>query len=140
MNKNKKETKVQVELSLKQANIIQEALDLYSRLGIGQFNSIKSVPIAGEGNPDYYELEDIFNQLHNLYCPELQGGYYGIFNEKTPQQSKIAWDIQQVLRHDISWYLHPEGDITVNFDKPLQSAKENLCKCKIINKQRSRYE
>lgn len=132
-NKNK-EPKIQIEVSLKQADIIQKALDLYSRIGMCQFDNIKDVPIAGEGNPDYYELESIFNHLHQLYCPELQGGYYGIFHKKTPEQSKIAWDIQQVMRHDISWYLHPEGNITVDFDKPFQSAKEDLCKCKIISK------
>lgn len=124
---------INLQLTPSQAYIVQEALDLYSRIGMCQFDNLRHIPKSGNGNPDYQNEEQAFNLLHNLYCPELpSNGYYGIFNSQTPEESKIAWDIQQVLRYTVSWHFHPEGGLTVNFDTPMQSSKtEDLCKCEV---------
>ena len=39
---------------------------------------------------------------------------------------RIAWDIQQVIRHRIAWDRNPKGNITVDFDSPLKTSDEQL--------------
>ncbi|MDD3473246.1 MAG: hypothetical protein PHS86_10710, partial [Syntrophaceae bacterium] len=39
-----------------------------------------------------------------------------IYGTAFPSKEKL--DVEQVLRHALSWHRHPEGGITVNFDKP----------------------
>lgn len=127
--------KVQLEMSEDQAYVIQDALDFYSRIMMGQFDNIASLfSIRLAKNVNREEETKLIEALKNLYYPELhRSAYYGIFHSDTPEDAKISWDLIQVLRYDISWYKYPEGGHTVNFHTPLRSSNtEELAKVKII--------
>jgi hypothetical protein len=118
--------KVEVNLSKKQALIVKEALNLYSRLLMGQVEELS-----------YFfgskEISDSLSEIKSILFPELENNsYYGIYQKDCSQESKIAYDIIQVLRNKIAWHENPEGKNTVSFAPPLRAGDESLCEVKII--------
>ena len=71
--------------------------------------------------------------IKNVYFPELEGmGYHGIFSSETHEESKISWDLIQVLRFALAWHKRPNGGCTVDFGSPTKSSlKEPLASVKI---------
>jgi hypothetical protein len=115
-------------LDEEQLRVLMEALDMYSRLGMGQIDIV----LTSTNNPlikriwenkSGDEVKDLSKQIKKLIFPELSdNAYYGIFNNKTPESSKISWDILQVVRYRLAWDKHPDGGYTVDFGDPLQSS------------------
>ena len=122
--------KLSIELNQKQARIIQEALDLYSRLQMGQIKEIDMFFRIRKMKGCEYDHEvavGTLEQLKRIYFPELsRNGYYGIFGDGTPEEAKIAWDLIQSIRYTVAWKLHPEGGMTTDFGEPIRSSQENL--------------
>jgi len=54
------------------------------------------------------------------------------FSEKIHDVFRIAWDLQQVIRHRLAWDRNPKGGIQVSFDDPLKSSREPLASIKRI--------
>ena len=103
------------------------ALDLYSRIWIGQYDRIDDIYIYDTGsrwNKDS-RRHSLFQEIRNILIPSLLGmGDYsscslGIWSEKTDIRAINAYDIQQRLRYELSWYKNPEGDITIDYDTPM---------------------
>ena len=136
---NNKDYKINIKVSPTQANIIQEALDLYSRILVGQLGEIAWVLRKNnkvELNSKEMEMIDQYLEvIKRCFYPELDSGsHYGIFCDKTPETSKISWDLIQVIRNKMAWHDHPDGGTTVNFGEPLKSSKvEELCNVEIEN-------
>lgn len=106
--------------------LVINALDLYSRIWIGQYERINDLSIYDIG---YQWSRDsriyaLFQKMRNLLIPSLAGvGDYlscslGIWSDKTDIRAINAYDLQQRLRYEISWFKNPDGDITVNYDTP----------------------
>ena len=103
------------------------ALDLYSRIWIGQYDRIDDIYIYDTGsrwNKDS-RRHSLFQEIRNILIPSLLGmGDYsscslGIWSKKTDIRAINAYDIQQRLRYELSWYKNPEGDITIDYDTPM---------------------
>jgi hypothetical protein len=125
------EQKYVLHLTEKQAQVIVNALDLYSRIGMGQLKEVAHIlrlnPNSSDNTSDI--LNDIYNELIDLSKLWIGGsGYYGIFSDKISDVFRTAWDIQQVIRHRLAWDRNPEGGIFVNFDKPINTSKEEFPK------------
>ncbi|MNE89843.1 hypothetical protein D3C80_1872970 [compost metagenome] len=70
----------------------------------------------------------IFENIKVIFFPDLPiNAYYSIGSDKTPTECKIAYDLYQVLVHDISWFNEPKGGWTVNFQSPLFHTDEPPC-------------
>ena len=132
---NQKETTYILELSPTQARVLCNACELYTRLHIGQFDhliwefmNVKDMSHIANRND---VARSLLSALRALYFPDLgtnTGASYGVGHD---EQSDIAWDIYQVVRHVQAWHEHPEGGYTVNFHDPLQTAQEPLAKCAV---------
>lgn len=105
---------------------IINSLDLSSRILIGQYSEIvwHADMEIGKGNW-YYEDRDYIAKsiykIRNVFIPSLNNDSrtsLGIWNHETPEKAIKAYDIQQILRYQISWHRYPEGGFTVNFDNP----------------------
>lgn len=115
----------QLSLTEKQAQVIINALDLYSRIGMGQLEEIAHILRSSpNANPDkILAVEALAREAADCWMGHV-GGYNGISSDKVHDVFRIAWDLQQVIRYRLAWDRHPEGGIQVVFDEPLKSSKE----------------
>jgi hypothetical protein len=119
--------KYNLTLSQKQAEVLVRALDLYSRIGIGQFEEVLDV-YDRELKLDYERRERFrvkLNQAKNE-AGHPSNGSYGISSPEVRDEFRVSYDIQQVVRNKLALVRNPEGGITVDFDTPRAIGKEPL--------------
>ena len=126
-------TKVRITMTEYQARHVMYAMNLYSRVLMGQFDEIKHLFFGfGEEGKLYHRDEKHWHDYFDIYLeaikrhvyPELHpNAYWGItgFTErnKCPPQATLVFDIYKMMDYKISWYKDPKGGLTVNFDKPM---------------------
>lgn len=110
-----------------QARIIHDALDLYTRIGIGQFENVLEVYDRG----CRLKPEQRHAIRESLLCAKTAAGHprngsWGIHHVKVADRFRSAYDIQQVVRHQIAWDHNPKGGIQVQFDRPQQTSDSPL--------------
>lgn len=110
-----------LELSKNQARIVVDALDLYMRIGIGQFKEVARVYDYGFDRADV-DMEALRGALEEASRTQGfgTGGSYGIHSERVNDVFRQAYDIKQVVRHRLAWDREPNGGIGVDFDTPRQ--------------------
>ena len=88
-----------LELSDDQARTVVKALDLFGRIGMGQF---EEVVFPWRHRPsfsgDHEIIEGAVNKLKKECCGLTPGASFGICSEKVSLEYKRAYEIQQVLR------------------------------------------
>jgi hypothetical protein len=128
---------MKIELNEKQARTMVEALDLYSRILIGQFEDVGRLAITynvtfGDKSDyeSFHEFSDRIRELKEELLKIPQNASFGIYNESVHNNARVAWDMQQVIRHNLAWKRTPEGGHTVDFVKPHKSSttEEELIK------------
>jgi hypothetical protein len=113
----KTELNYQLTLSEEHMQILWEALELYTRIHMGQWEECSrysQVPIDFVIDCDK-ALRKVAEEFEATPYP---GSYYGIFSKKLPITASIAFDMEQVIRRHLSLDRHPEGGFGVHFDKP----------------------
>jgi len=121
----------------RQAQVLVNALDLYSRIGMGQLAEVAHVLRMNViGNPSgTVEALDSVERLTREAASRWMGGsggYYGIASEKISDVFRVAWDLQQVIRYRLAWDRKPEGGIQVHFDDPMKTSEEPLAVIKKV--------
>lgn len=115
---NKEDFFVKVIMSPEQARAVVQAIDVYLRIHIGQFNIIRE-QFMGKDIPTG-EVEDLLFKARDLIFPDLHGRGHSYSASGCPRRdAKVAYDVLQVVRKAEAYGRHPEGGITVNFDDPL---------------------
>lgn len=128
-----------LEISEHQAAVIQSALDLYMRIGMGQYGEIlQHSPFfytGGSANTEKYcagrdAAEPLLDHVKMLMTDlPSRNSYYSIGSKEISGAYRTACDVRDVIRHFISWDKEPKGGWTVNFDKPFHhNRKEPLAK------------
>lgn len=85
-----------LELTEQQAFVAVKALELLTRVGVNQLGVI-----SWEMNPEAADLvRDKLRELEDLLTRETAHSW-GIHHEKVPTNSKIAYDIMQVVRYQL---------------------------------------
>lgn len=126
-----------------QLRLIQDALDMYSRIGIGQFWVIKDHPTFQDilhekckvqENVDYslyHSLRDSADKYLSLGRDTLiadstlgQHGSFGIYNEKVDESCRVAYDLIQVIRHEF-WKANPNRSEHVVMSSVHLSSKDS---------------
>ena len=130
---NKSEERYILTLTPEQEIIVEQALELFARLHIGQFKTVTEMLLDfRRGMEDYCLRRDMANDLLNLAAITIFGrDTYGQLEIKErSKEHECAWLVYTALRHARSWHDHPKGGYTVNFDKPC-STGEPMPRCKI---------
>ena len=132
-----------------QLRLIQQALDFYSRVGIGQFNAIKDHPTFEahlhnefkdeNGETDYGKYhsvrDDVDVILHvarnMLYNDSSIGknGSWGIHNPKVDDSCREAFDLLQVIGHEF-WKENPKRS-RITVDSPVHLHCKDSGKIKV---------
>ena len=110
------------------ALMVDRACEFYARMVFGQFKEAANEVFYAW--PEKYQNENFCEMKERAEAyltlskmelfPELHpGASYGVGHNRS---SDVAWNIHQVIRYGISWHDHPEGGLTVNFDKPMRYA------------------
>jgi len=147
---------MKIEVSDEQAYVIVEALDLFSRVLIGQAEEVGGVmsmysvnmldsEVVGDVGKQYtqhkpdkkaydahHDFSDAIRSLkHNLLGIHSNGSY-GIHSGAVHDNARVAYDVQQVLRNHLAWKHHKSGSfggtMGVSFDRPYQTSKLPLPK------------
>jgi len=133
-----------------QLQLVQQALDLYSRVGIGQFDHIKYHPTFvnhlsnkltdGNGRIDFNQYHQIRSkadeklmEARNILIQEdlHSNASWGIFNEKGDESCRVAYDILRVIRHEFWKANLNRSELTVDANVDLQTKDGDKIKCKL---------
>lgn len=119
--------KITLTLSDKQAQVLVGALDLYSRVLIGQIENVEEV--LRLNYPDLATARlgtarGLCDTIKMILWEFQSGASFGIHNPRVPDKARQAWDLQQVIRNTIARTKNPEGGIQVCYDTPTQTSTE----------------
>ena len=114
----KSDIKYTLTISPEHAQLLVRALDLFSRIGMGQFEKISSVyrTLTIDQKTNLYnkllEIKEIvglpYNDHHGIHSPDIKDDF------------RQAFDMLQVIRHRLAWDKNPKGGFQVYFDTPEQ--------------------
>jgi hypothetical protein len=114
----------------RQARTLMRALDLYSRIGIGQFEELIHL-FRWQFDPrlkdklDQIEMsEQRLNEIKTLLFDLHPNSSFGIFNKDVPDEFRVAWDLQKVIRHQIWKESENPTRFTVDSYPPDQSVAD----------------
>jgi hypothetical protein len=124
----------QLTLNDEQVQMLLRALDVYSRVGCGQFNRILEMFRGDSRRPEDCSIQ-WEAQWETLFCffkkqlLSLQGNAsYSICSPEVPVDYRLAWDVLQIVRHHVSWEKRPEGNpMSVHFDPPMNTSGLPFC-------------
>ena len=141
--------KYKLEINEKQARILRDAIDLYSRIGIGQFGEIWWVWLMN-GMDNCKCGRDTFDPIMEQLKKKLTGFHFGasfgIHSADVNDVFRQAYDLKQVIRNRLAWDRHDEkhGKVdpdnhnrgehntwSVDFDPPRLTAVEHSPLAKI---------
>lgn len=105
--------------SEKQARVLWEALELYSRLRLGQFDRVLDLFPRGDHAE---EARHMLDEAARLVTGYTRGA--SIHNSRVPDEARIAYDLEQVVRHRLFWDRHRAGvaPMSVHADTPRRSS------------------
>ena len=117
-------------LTVEHCRVLVSALDLFSRTHIGQFDEILRIYRA-DGRAlhtlspsEQNEVRALIGVVHDMLTGMPRNASYSILAHEVPDEARVAWDLQQLVRHRVAWDAHPEGGIQVDFDEPRRSSHE----------------
>lgn len=140
-----------ITLTQEQLRLVQDALDFYSRVGIGQFNVIKEHPTFENALKKEFKDEDDkvdYNRYHqvrdnvdlmlvqprNMLLNDLtlpKNVSWGIYNPDVDESCRVAYDLIQVIRHEF-WKANPDrSDFVVMASVHLTTKDSNKIKVKL---------
>lgn len=123
-------------ISFEEWTVINKALELYSRLGIGDFKELKNI-FSNYCNFEFNEIEMIklIKPIRAFYFKDLKktdlSHHYSIFSNNSLEKSKIAYDIIQVIRYKLAYFNNPNGENTIDFNTPLKTSNLEFINCTI---------
>ena len=105
-----------------------DSLDAYSRIWMGQFDHLDLTLrmwrfTTCAQDRESRACEELLMGMRALFLPEAavlgRGASLGIWSDEVNELAVCAYDMQQVIRHDWSWFNKPEGDwMSRWFDEP----------------------
>lgn len=109
----------------KSGRYLIKILDTISRLNIGQFWIISEIITTNQFEINH-ELKHQFDKIGSIMTNVPINGSWGIFHPEIHDDGRIAYDLLCVIRHKLAWDRKPNGDITVDFDRPWKTSTLDL--------------
>jgi hypothetical protein len=107
----------------KQAKTIMDACELLSRIQGGQIReAFEHLPLKKDINWSvYHEIQDeLTKRMPEILEDSIDGWrrHFGVGHPELPEIHDIAWDLYQVLRHQLSWECAIEKGWVKDFNSP----------------------
>ncbi|MBE5915803.1 MAG: hypothetical protein E7273_03055 [Pseudobutyrivibrio ruminis] len=125
-----------IEFNERSLNIIIDALDFYTRMYLGQYDSIDRMLKMYYFDSEYdFTRRELYTAARSIMFKNTDIEYWGldgslgIYTDITDMRGKNAYDIKQCIRHSFAWCKRPEGGHAVDFDPPLISGNIGEVKC-----------
>lgn len=124
------ERPLQVALNEPTAAVVQQALEFYSRIGLGQFEELLELARWGnlrgaDGQPVSTErlqvAEGLVRSLKQTLLGMPSNASHSILSPRASESAKTAWAVSRALRHRMAWDRSPQGGMGVSFDEPIGS-------------------
>lgn len=132
-----------LKLTASQAQTLVHALDLYSRIGIGQFEQIAHLARMGmirqregvdQAGTAYEVAAEYLNEAKRAIIGFEPNASHGIHSPLVDDEFRVAWDLQKVIRHRLAWDRAgcpakrdwAGGMMGVDYDSPHPASKEPL--------------
>lgn len=130
-------TKYRLELTEEQCGVMNTALELYFRLGMGQLSELAwhFAPIE-----DRDRVEVLLREMKRLMYPKLDhNAYYSISSHEIDDTFRVACDIRDVVRYQLAGDRDPSRKTwSVDHNKPMHMSKEPLPKIERITHERKK--
>lgn len=129
---------VTIQVTENQAKLISHALEFYCRIGLGQFNYIREHQsiqkyLWENKREEYHDIakEELTATRNKFFDMEIGlNGSRGIHSEDIDDSVRVAFDIQQVIRHEF-WKHNPDRiPVTVDSSIHFTSDDVNISKIK----------
>ena len=117
MKEETKKVKIELEMDERYLQTMLCALDLYSRILMGQTENIATV-FGWHSDKEFSmrKLRELCDEIKTIAFPDLSSAAsYGIAEAETPDVAKLAYELRRVLEHDFAWLRKPEGGHTTEF-------------------------
>lgn len=129
------ENNYEIHLSEKAIYIIIQALDLYSRVGMGQLETVKDVLLKSEKSRENIlknrdAIERLLDLVKEMAMELSPSSYQSIMSPEISDDFRTAYDMIQVLRNRLAWDREPKGGFTVDFDPLFQTSPDPPVKIK----------
>lgn len=113
--------KYQITLNESQLSVISQSLELFYRLGMGQFDQIKNHPdYLGENPP---ELNLLLDQLHIILTDLKSGVDHSIRTPLISDKNRTAYDVNQAITEALTC----QGPAKVLYSKQFAVDYDNSC-------------
>ena len=118
---------VTLKLTEKQAAVVVAALDLYTRVLIGQVEMVEEVlrwTYPGLSAEGLQQARDLMKSVKEQLWGFGPGASHGIHSPAVHDNARKAYDLLQVVRNGIALAKKPEGGFQVCYDVPRQTSTE----------------
>lgn len=103
------EAKYQLTLTMKQLKVVEEALDLYTRVGMGQTEIVKETlfnlfysDFKKITHEQWDKIKQLCDEIKNVLFDFASGQSYGIANKEVNDKAKIAYDLDKTIQKQIA--------------------------------------
>jgi hypothetical protein len=123
-----------LQISELQAEIIVRALDTYSRIYLGQFDTaildrfLFSPNVSG---PQMDAARRLLDETKKVITGHDSNASFGIHSTEVPDSARIAYDVQQVIRHQIWKDTSPDNRWSICSHPPHQTSTDGIKLAKI---------
>ena len=122
----------------KQAQVTMDALDLYMRLRIGQWDELRKLCFEIPVSKDYeYEhirdaVDEKLMEARQIIMPELtRGASWGVY--KFPCTER-AFNVLKAIRSARAWHNNPKGGYGCYYDSPMPiHVREEMPSCEVVD-------
>ena len=111
--------KYNLEITTEQAEVISKAMEIYARLGMGQFrDALDVLPLQKAYTPKWFDALGKIGDIIKQYTIEGVDGWQsslGIKSIEVSDLARTAWDIYQVVRNRLSFDRSAMTETIVDF-------------------------
>lgn len=116
-----------------QMRIIADALELYTRIRLGQIEQVIEPWRFAKRGDTFDQTPELLGDAEfqlGTFKAALTGfsptASWGIGAEEVPNTARVAIDVRDVIKHFLAWERKPEGGHSVDFHKPMHWGSEPL--------------